>query len=215
MNRAALVVALSALMTTACFGSEEPTPASTPARSGDRVPVAVPVPVPAAAPPTAPVVAQEKEPTSLLSLVLHNRSAETVSVLRVGQQTPLWLEIDGGVALTGYGANFCGGDKWSHNDPFFTLQPIPAGGTEEIKWWAAQVSFSGDCWSSVPLAPGKHTGRACSYAKGVGFGGFGGIPTGPAPVLPASKWFETAPTHCTEFAFELPATGAVTIDIDL
>lgn len=213
--RSILLCASLSLLAAACGGAAEQTSASGPpaaqSSEGDRGPA-----------PGSSTSTGETDPPAAASpsvgsvkIVVQNRSANDVWLLR-DYQAPLWLEIDGGLQLNGYGQQWCDQDPPSHNDPFWMLQKVAAGVPYEQTWDGHRVSFESGCWKKLPVAAGPHTARACVYDADVDLERSNEpIPAGPSAPVPPSKWFSPAPSRCVDFSFDLPATGSITVDVDL
>ncbi|HVH47265.1 MAG TPA: hypothetical protein VM925_33240 [Labilithrix sp.] len=161
---------------------------------------------------------------SSIRFVLHNSSAHDVYLLRDGQWVPLWLEIDGGLQLSGYGKSFCGSpdptDPTSHNDPYFALQPIAAGASYEWAgtWEAVSVSLADTCWNVHPISAGKHSARVCVHDDATTplERTDEAIPTGgTSTIAPASKWFSPEPSRCIDVELDVPVSGTASIEIEL
>jgi hypothetical protein len=152
-----------------------------------------------------------------VNVVVHNGGVSDVWLLR-DYEAPLWLEVDGGILLNGYGQSWCGQPDEPDNDPVWFFDKVAAGDSVTRTWDGQQVTFdSGGCWKKAPVAIGKHAARACVYDSITSVKERVGarFPAGPAPYDLPSTWMDPSATRCVDFTIEVPATGSVTADVTL
>ncbi len=204
MRSLELRFALLATLSVACGGGTDAPSTFASPRSAVTAIVAAP---PAAPPP----------PIGTVDVVVRDDAAHDVWLMK-DYQAPLWLEIDGGVLLNGYGQTWCA-QVGSHNEPVWFFEKLAAGESLKVTWDGYGVSFdaSAQCWQRTPLAAGKHSARACVYDTDPSGARRSGahLPAGPGPWDPPSTWLDPPATRCVGFTIDLPASGATSVDVSL